>query len=312
MSYSIEVKNLSKTYTQHTFWGKIKKQFTAVNNVSFTINKGEFVGFLGPNGAGKTTTLKMLSGILYPTQGDAKVLGYTPWERKLAFKRKISMVMGQKSQLWWELPPIDTFELYKTVYQISEKKYRIQLKRLSELLDVHEFLNTPVRQLSLGQRMKCELIAALLYEPEVLFLDEPTIGLDYQSQKKMRAFLKQYNEESKATILLTSHYMDDIKELCPRIIVINQGSIVYDGSFAELEKKTHQERELHIELEQPVSSTAWSQFGRVLQCNDIHVELAVPQERLTKTIANITQQYACTDIKILHKEAGEIISQLLT
>ena len=307
----IQVNNLSKTYLQHTFWGKVKKQFTAVQDISFQIKKGEFVGFLGPNGAGKTTTLKMLSGILYPSSGEAKVLGYTPWERKIEFKRRISMVMGQKSQLWWELPPIDTFELYQTMYQIKPKKYKDQLDKLVNLLNVTDCLHTPVRQLSLGQRMKCELIAALLYEPEVLFLDEPTIGLDYQSQKNMRAFLKQYNEETQATILLTSHYMDDIKELCPRIIVINHGQIIYDGSYKALEDKVQQEREIHIDFEIAVKKKKWNTYGKVIAQNDLHIELLVAQNKVAKTIAEITQQYACTDIKIIDKEAGEIISQLL-
>ena len=307
----IKVKSLSKTYLQHTFWGKVKKEFLAVKDISFTINKGEFVGFLGPNGAGKTTTLKMLSGILYPSSGEAKVLGFTPWERKIEFKRKISMVMGQKSQLWWELPPIDTFELYQTMYQISPKKYKGQLNLLVELLNVADCLHTPVRQLSLGQRMKCELIAALLYEPEVLFLDEPTIGLDYQSQKNMRAFLKQYNQETEATILLTSHYMDDIKELCPRIIVINHGQIIYDGSYKALEEKVQQEREIHIDFEKAVKKQKWDDYGKVLLQGDLHLELSVDQKKVAKVISEITHQYACTDIKIIDKEAGEIISQLL-
>ncbi|MBI4836243.1 MAG: ATP-binding cassette domain-containing protein [Candidatus Abawacabacteria bacterium] len=311
MATIIEVKDLTKTFVKQTFWGKVKKRFTAVKDISFTIQKGEFVGFLGPNGAGKTTTLKMLSGILYPTSGETKVLGYTPWERKIAFKKRISMVMGQKSQLWWELPPLDTFELYKTIYQISDKHYQQHLNKLIELLEVQDCLNTPVRQLSLGQRMKCELIAALLYEPEVLFLDEPTIGLDYQSQKKMRAFLKQYNQETQATILLTSHYMDDIKELCPRIIVINHGHIIYDGTFAELEKKIHQEREIHIDFEQENKKADWHQYGKVLNQTPLHIELVVPQTKVAHTIGEITQHYSCTDIKIIDKEAGEIITQLL-
>lgn len=307
----IQITNLTKTFTQQTFWGKIKKSFTAVKDISFQINKGEFVGFLGPNGAGKTTTLKMLSGILYPTSGQASVLGFTPWERKLEFKKRISMVMGQKSQLWWELPPLDTFELYQTMYQIPEKHYKKQLAMLVDLLDVSDCLHTPVRQLSLGQRMKCELIAALLYQPEVLFLDEPTIGLDYQSQKRMRSFLKKYNEETKATILLTSHYMDDIKELCPRIIVINHGSLIYDGAYAELEKKVQQEKEIHIDFEDPVKKANWNKYGEVLSSNALHIELSVPQNKVAAIISEITHKYSCADIKIIEKEAGEIITQLL-
>jgi len=310
MSDIIHVSDLTKTFTKHTFWGKVKKQFTAVKDVSFKIKKGEFVGFLGPNGAGKTTTLKMLSGILYPTSGEIKILGFTPWERKIEFKRKISMVMGQKSQLWWELPPIDTFELYQTMYRIPQHRYQGQLEKLVALLDISECLNTPVRQLSLGQRMKCELVAALLYEPEVLFLDEPTIGLDYQSQKKMRTFLKEYNRETQATILLTSHYMDDIKELCPRIIVINHGHIIYDGGYKELEDKINNEKELHIDFEKPVKQD-WDQYGKVLASTPLHIELLIPQTKVAFVISEITKSQPCTDIKIISKEAGEIITQLL-
>ncbi len=308
---AIKVKHLSKTFEQHTFWGKIKKSFTAVNDINFSIEQGEFVGFLGPNGAGKTTTLKMLSGILVPTQGELSILGYTPQERKNAFKKKISMVMGQKSQLWWELPPLDTFELFKTIYQVDPVHYQKQLDKLVSLLEVTDCLNTPTRQLSLGQRMKCELIAALIHDPEVLFLDEPTIGLDYQSQKKMREFLREYNAETKATILLTSHYMNDIKELCPRIIVINHGSLIYDGEFKTLEKQVLTHKEIQLELADDNHYTEWSNLGEVTAQTETSITIRIPNAAVNEVLGIITQKAHCQDIKIIDPEAGEIITSLL-
>ena len=308
---AITVQHLSKIFEQHTFWGKTKKSFTAVNDISFSIEQGEFVGFLGPNGAGKTTTLKMLSGILIPTHGELLVLGYTPQERKNQFKKKISMVMGQKSQLWWELPPLDTFELFKTIYQVDPTHYQKQLDKLVSLLEVSDCLNTPTRQLSLGQRMKCELIAALLHDPEVLFLDEPTIGLDYQSQKKMREFLRNYNAETKATILLTSHYMNDIKELCPRIIVINHGSLIYDGEFQALEKHVLTHKEIQLELADDNTYTKWSELGEITAKTTTSITIRIPNHAVNKVLSVITQKAHCQDIKIIDPEAGEIITSLL-
>lgn len=308
---AIKVQHLSKTFEQHTFWGKIKKSFTAVNDINFSIEQGEFVGFLGPNGAGKTTTLKMLSGILVPTHGKLSVLGYTPQERKNEFKKKISMVMGQKSQLWWELPPLDTFELFKTIYQVDPVHYQKQLDKLVNLLEVTDCLNTPTRQLSLGQRMKCELIAALLHDPEVLFLDEPTIGLDYQSQKKMREFLREYNAETKATILLTSHYMNDIKELCPRIIVINHGSLIYDGEFKTLEKQVLTHKEVQLELADDNTYTQWTELGEVTSQTETSISIRIPNAAVNEVLGVVTQKAHCQDIKIIDPEAGEIITSLL-
>lgn len=213
----------------------------AVNGISFDIEEGEFVGFLGPNGAGKTTTLKMLSGIMYPTDGTATVLGYVPWKREEAFKKQFSIVMGQKNQLWWDLPAIESLYLNKCIYEIDDVDYRKTLDKLSEYLDVREILNIQVRRLSLGERMKLELIASLLHHPNVIFLDEPTIGLDLVAQKTIRNFLKYYNEQEKATIILTSHYMKDIEELCKRTIVINRGTIVYDGKAADISRTLRDE-----------------------------------------------------------------------
>jgi ABC-2 type transport system ATP-binding protein len=242
----IEVQNLTRIFRtykkQPGFWGGVrglfKREFeetAAAQNVTFSIGEGEFVGFLGPNGAGKTTTLKMLSGLIYPTSGTARVAGYDPSKRENAYRRLFALVLGQKNQLWWDLPAIESFLLLRHIYGIPAAQYQETLDELVDLLDVRAKLNVMVRELSLGERMKMELIAALLHRPRVLFLDEPTIGLDVISQKSVRRFLREYNRKHKVTILLTSHYMADIKELCDRVIVIHKGLKIYDGALARLE-----------------------------------------------------------------------------
>jgi ABC-2 type transport system ATP-binding protein len=243
----IKVDNLYKIYTYKkkdlglrgslkNFVNNKRQEKIAVNKISFQIDDGEIVGFLGPNGAGKTTTLKMLSGIMFPTDGYAEVSGYVPWEGKNEFKRNISIVLGQKNQLWWDLPANESLYLNKCIYNISDNDYHKTLDELSELLDVKELLDVQVRNLSLGERMKMELLAALIHKPKVIFLDEPTIGLDMIAQKNIRDFLKYYNMQEKITIMLTSHYLEDIEALCQRTIVINNGSLVYDGKDIPLEE----------------------------------------------------------------------------
>src|SRR3989338_8982134 len=228
----ITLSHLKKYYRVHEkeagFMGSIRSLFVrkyqtvrAVDDLSFEIAEGELVGFIGPNGAGKTTTLKVLSGLLYPTSGFVSSLGYTPWDRKPAYQKQFSLVMGQKNQLWWDLPAIESFILNKEIYEVPAEKYKKTLDELVDLLEVRDILKIQVRKLSLGQRMKMELIAALIHSPKILFLDEPTIGLDVVMQKKMRDFIKEYNRRFKATIILTSHYMDDVKELCERVIIID-------------------------------------------------------------------------------------------
>ena len=242
----IEVQNLTRIFRtykkQPGFWGGVrglfKREFeetAAAKNVTFSIAEGEFVGFLGPNGSGKTTTLKMLSGLIYPTSGTALVAGFDPSKRENAYRRLFALVLGQKNQLWWDLPAIESFLLLRHIYGIPAARYQETLDELVDLLDVRAKLNVMVRELSLGERMKMELIAALLHRPRVLFLDEPTIGLDVISQKSVRRFLREYNRKHKVTILLTSHYMADIKELCDRVIVIHKGTKIYDGALARLE-----------------------------------------------------------------------------
>lgn len=243
--HTILAQNLRKVYTVQKkrpglsgsirdLISPIHEDKVAVKDVSFVIDEGELVGFIGPNGAGKTTTLKMLSGLLYPTSGSVRVLGNDPWKRDYEFLRQISLVMGQKNQLWWDLPAIESFNLAKDIYNIDSKVYKKTLDTLVEMLDISDVLNIQVRKLSLGQRMKAELVAALIHSPKILFLDEPTIGLDVVMQQSMRGFLKEYNRNNPGSILLTSHYMDDVKELCKRVIIIDQGSILYDGLLSDV------------------------------------------------------------------------------
>ncbi len=242
----IEVSHLTRVFRTYKklpgFWGGVKGLFNrtfeetaAAKDISFTIAEGEFVGFLGPNGAGKTTTLKMLSGLIYPTSGTARVAGYDPTKRENAYRRLFALVLGQKNQLWWDLPAIESFTLLRAIYGIPADQFKTTLDELVDLLEVRPKLNVMVRELSLGERMKMELISALLHRPRVLFLDEPTIGLDVISQRNVRQFLREYNRKHRVTILLTSHYMADIKELCERVIVIHKGAKIYDGALDRLE-----------------------------------------------------------------------------
>ena len=242
---AIEVSRLCKTYRVHkrsaglaaSFKSVFRRQYEtvrAVDDLSFSITPGERVGFLGPNGAGKTTTLKVLSGLLHPTSGEVRVAGYTPQKRHPDFLKTITLVMGQKQQLLWDLPPVETYALNRAVYDIPKRQFEETLAELTELLEIAEVMKKPTRQLSLGERMKCELAAALLHRPRVLFLDEPTIGLDVAMQLSVREFVRRYNERFNATVILTSHYMDDVAALCKRVIVIDQGKLRYDGDLGDI------------------------------------------------------------------------------
>ncbi len=259
-SPQITVHNLSKTYqvpvrdagllaSMKSFLAHSYKYVDAVLNINFSINEGEIVGFLGPNGAGKTTTLKMLAGLLYPTSGEVQVAGFTPWERKQDYLRRISMVLGNKSQMLWDIPPRDSFRIIGEIYRVPLKELTQTLDELFDLLDMYAVLAKPVRTLSLGERMKCELIAALLHRPSVLFLDEPTLGLDISMQRRVRQFIAEYNRRTSATIILTSHYMADVEALCPRIILINYGSLLYDGNLQALAHKLAPHKLLRILIE---------------------------------------------------------------
>lgn len=253
----IEVKNLTKSFTTHRkepgLMGSVKSLFKrekitkdALKSVSFSIKQGEIVGLIGANGAGKTTLVKILAGIVHPTSGDATVLGFRPWERDNQYRKQMSLIMGQKAQVWWDLPALDSFLLLKEIYQIEDSIYKKNIEFLADTLMIKDQLKTQVRKLSLGERMKVELMAALLYQPRVIFLDEPTIGLDISAQKAVREFLRNYQNEFRPITILTSHYMEDIKELCPRIMIMKEGSFVFDGELSAVQKMVGDEKRLTV------------------------------------------------------------------
>ncbi|MBU5354713.1 ATP-binding cassette domain-containing protein [Paenibacillus barcinonensis] len=270
----------------------------AVSEISLVIEQGEMVGFLGPNGSGKTTTLKMLSGILYPTSGQATVLGYVPWERKKEFKMQFSIVMGQKSQLWWDLPANESLYLNKCIYEIEDKSYNLVLDELTEMLDVKDLLNIQVRRLSLGERMKMELIASLIHRPKVIFLDEPTIGLDLISQKRIREFLKDYNEQTKATVILTSHYMADIEDLCKRAVIINQGKIVYDGDLRRVNELLHAKKIIKLQFTDEVPRQALSNYGTITQHDGMNAVMEIDKHDLQRLSKMILDRFPILDFTV--------------
>jgi ABC-2 type transport system ATP-binding protein len=322
----ISVKHLSKYYQVHQkepgLAGSIKSLFArkyydvkAVNNVNFEIEEGELVGFIGPNGAGKTTTLKTLSGLLYPTKGEVSVLGYTPWKRQPEFQKQFALVMGQKNQLWWDLPAIESFILNKEIYEVPNEKYKATLDELTELLEVKDLLKVQVRKLSLGERMKMELIAALIHSPKVLFLDEPTIGLDVVAQKKMRDFIKVYNQKYRATVILTSHYMDDVKELCKRIIIIDKGTVLFDGLLSDIVRKYADHKNLSVILEKeltPKQMEHLKTLGGIKEFDYPKLVLQVARENSNKVAAKLLQSYPVADLNIEESQIEDIIREVFT
>lgn len=287
----------------------------AVNDVSFEIEEGELVGFIGPNGAGKTTTLKTLSGLLYPTKGEVSVLGYTPWKREAVFQKQFALVMGQKNQLWWDLPAIESFILNKEIYEVPDAQYKTTLNELSELLEVKDLLKVQVRKLSLGERMKMELIAALIHSPKVLFLDEPTIGLDVVAQKKMRDFIKSYNLKYKSTIILTSHYMDDVKELCKRIIIIDKGKKLFDGLLEDIVRKYADHKNITVILEKELDrrqTERLESLGGVKEYSYPKLVLQVAREESNRVAAKLLQSYPVADLNIEESAIEDIIREVFT
>ena len=319
----IEVKNLSRTYEyyrkQQGLLSSLKSIFhreklyaEAVKNISFSIESGELVGFLGPNGAGKTTTLKMLSGILHPTDGEVKVLGHTPSQREKVYQKQFALVMGQKNQLIQDLPAIETFIVNKEIYEIPDKEFKENLDELVELFGIKDILDIQVRKLSLGQRMKCELVAALLHKPKVLFLDEPTIGLDVVAQKNIRDFIKKYNQEEKTTIILTSHYMEDIKELCKRIIIINLGKIIYDGKLDNLIKKYAPYKLLKVVFNgNGVQRKEVEKFGEIEEFNPSICTIKTRRNEAKSTaISLLSSNLPVDDIIIDEVDVDDVIRQI--
>jgi ABC-2 type transport system ATP-binding protein len=274
------------------------------------VEAGEFVAFLGPNGAGKTTTLKLLSGVISPTSGHASVMGYIPWQRKLEYRRRFALVMGQKNQLWWDLPAQESFRLHQQIYAIRKEDFDRNLGELTEMLEVCSLLGRPVRELSLGERMKMELIAALLHSPEVLFLDEPTIGLDVIAQRTIQQFLKRYQEERNTTILLTSHYMKDVAALCRRVVVIAKGIIQYDGSLTGIVDEFSSSKLITLVLGESRNADGLERFGELVQVDLPRVTLKCGKQQVSQILAAILNQYPVEDIAVEDPPLEEVIAQL--
>ena len=279
----------------------------AVDGISFEIENGECVGFIGPNGAGKTTTLKCLTGLLYPTSGTVSVLGYTPFERKPEFLRRISLVMGRKNQLWWDLPASDSFLLNKEIYDISDRAYKKSMDELTDMLDLEDVLDVQVRKLSLGQRMRCELAAALLHAPEVVFLDEPTIGLDVTVQKKLRDFFRHYNEKHGTTILLTSHNMDDVSQLCERVIIIDAGKIVFDGALKKIVREYVRHKHISLVFHTEVKRDDIGKYGEIVECDATSATISVPRPDVPKVSAEMLRSFPVDDLDIKEIELDEVV-----
>lgn len=317
----INVENLTKDYEYYEkeqgLVGSVKNLFArkklikqAVNGISFTVSEGEIVGFLGPNGAGKTTTLKMLSGILFPTSGTATVNGFVPWERRKQYKMSFSIVMGQKSQLWWDLPAIESFYLNKCIYELDEDDYKKTVRELADALDVSRLLNVQVRRLSLGERMKMELIASLIHRPKIIFLDEPTIGLDIVSQKRIREFIKYYNDKNHTTILLTSHYMNDIEALCGRTIVINRGCLVYDGALDGINKRFSSQKLIKLNFSESVLRGDIERYGGICEYSGESAVIAVDKVDAQKISREIFDSLPVVDFNIEDRPVEDAVARL--
>lgn len=321
----IQVNQLQKVYTVNerepgfraairSLYRRKTRDVRAVNQIDFAIDSGEIVGFLGPNGAGKTTTLKMLAGLLHPTSGQATVLGYTPWQRQRPYLRQMTLVMGQRNQLVWDIPAADTYELHRVVYEIPDEVYKQSLDELVELLDLSPLIQKPVRNLSLGERMKCEIAGALLHRPKVLFLDEPTIGLDVSAQRLIRQFVAEYNRRHNATIMLTSHYMADVEALCQRVIVIHKGSILFDGGLAALVERFSPYKLITVELERVPTNGAVAQLvepvGQVVSQQNGQVCVQVSKGKTAVLTNRLLQELPVQDLTIQDPPIDDVIDQV--
>ena len=310
--YPVAVKEPGLKGTLTHFFQRKYRDIKAVDDVSFTIPQGQIVGFLGPNGAGKTTTLKMLTGLIHPSTGIVKVAGYTPYRRQKAFLQKISLVMGQKQQLLWDLPALDSLRINAAIYDIPEKVFQERLRELASMLSIEKQLTQPVRKLSLGERMKAELLAALIHHPQILFLDEPTLGLDVNAQTAVREFLQDYNQRYQATMILTSHYMADITALCHRVLVIHQGTLIYDGELDDLLLRFAPSRQVTIELAQTIPLEQLQEYGEVSTVEGKKVYFSIARQKLTSTITRLLDELEILDLTVSEPPTEEVISRLFT
>lgn len=320
---AIEADNLTKIYRVYRkregLFASVKglfhrefKEVHAVENVSFRIDQGEMVAFLGPNGAGKTTTLKLLSGLIFPTAGTATVLGYVPWQRDNAYRRRFSLVMGQKNQLWWDLPAQESFQLHKEIYRIEPDVFQNRLDELTDLLQVRDLVGQPVRELSLGERMRLELIAALLHGPDVLLLDEPTIGLDVISQRKVQEFLKFYQDERKLTVLLTSHYMKDVEALCKRAVIINEGVIKHDGPLEDIVDRFSTHKVIELQFSGTTIPADLAEFGEVFDEKPPRVKIKVLRAKIPLVLTTLLSRYSIEDVSVSDRPLEEVIAEMFT
>ncbi len=317
----IVVKNLCKTYrvpereagvgaALKSLMHRVYRDVEAVRDVSFEIARGEFVGFIGPNGAGKTTTLKVLSGLLHPTAGEVRVLGFTPWERRHDYLRRISMVLGNKSQMLWDIPPLDSFNVLGDIYHVPPAEFKRTLDELVALLDMEELLTKPVRNFSLGERMKCELVAGLLHRPDVLFLDEPTLGLDVSMQARLRRFFAEYNRRSGVTVILTSHYMADVTALCPRVILIHHGQLLYDGALQGLAEKLAPFKLIRLALSGANGQAALPPEADVVEQENGHLTLRVPRATTPTITAHLLNTLPVVDLSVEDPPIEAVIDQI--
>jgi ABC-2 type transport system ATP-binding protein len=319
----IEVSGLQKHYRVHqrppgvaaalrSLFHREYQVVRAVDGIAFRVAAGERVGFLGPNGAGKTTTLKMLAGLLHPTAGEVQVAGHLPLRREPAFLKKVTLVMGQKQQLLWDLPPAETFAMNRAIYDIPRREFEATQAELAELLGLQDLIHKPTRQLSLGERMKCELAASLLHRPQVLFLDEPTIGLDVDMQAAVRAFVRSYNERFGATVLLTSHYMEDVAALCPRVVVIDHGRLIYDGDLRQLSLRIRPDKRVVVRLERPAAAGELSRFGEVLSASGTQAVIRVSAADVSGAVGRMLSALPVADLTVEDPPLEEVMSELFS
>ena len=320
---AIDVRNLSKIYrvfrkreglraSIRSLFHREYEEIHAVAGIDFEVERGEMVAFLGPNGAGKTTTLKLLSGLIFPSGGQADVLGHVPWKRENAYRRRFSLVMGQKNQLWWDLPAQESFRLHKEIYRIETQQFDRRIDELTELLEVKDLVGQPVRELSLGERMRMELIAALLHSPDLLLLDEPTIGLDVVSQRKVQQFLKYYQKERQITVLLTSHYMKDVEALCQRAIIISEGQIKHDGPLEEIIDRFSQHKVIELQFAGTKLPEDLGRFGEVFDSQPPRVKIRVPRNEVPEILNRLLDSYVIEDISVEDRPLEEAMAELFT